>query len=354
MDSMNTPSGQRKLTPLEAEIERGKKMRKEHYLQQARSHIALAEIYMKDTSDQYDEMDILTACEKAIDYMDAFLREDYNVTDLLTTYVEGCKAAISVLLGLKSKKVIARGIELCEKFGSKITEENSVEDKNEAILVIAQLLAALNSARAAHESAIEGFELVKRVQEIQFRRQKSGITKAMIAQSNLNLAIEHIGICDVGHYEKAMNCYIDAMILFVEDCYKGKLRIGDSLYFDHSFKEAFDEESSFNLIESLITSKENLIGALHKEMAKFKAYICDLRNKYRALNLHECVEGLMKYSDTLDRIKKLAGWKFEDIFFLQKKESCYLQISDLLLELGEFYESKKYLDLAKQVFSSTI
>ena len=66
---------------MEAEIERGKKMRKEGYLQQAHTYITLAEMYLKDTSGKHGEKDIFAACEKIADYMDAYLREDYNVTD---------------------------------------------------------------------------------------------------------------------------------------------------------------------------------------------------------------------------------------------------------------------------------
>lgn len=354
MQDIGSINKQKKATLIETEIGRGRKARKESYLRQAHSQVALAEAYLKDTKGKHREKDVLDACEKAIDYMDAFLREDYNVTDLLTTYVEQCKAAISVLVGLNSKTLLTKGVELCERFGSKITAENSVEDKNDAILAIAQLLASLNSARCAHDSAIEYFELVKRVQGIQYRRNKSGITRAMIAQTNLSLAIEHIDKRDVEHYEKSMKYYIDAMVLFIEDCYKGKLRIEDSLYFDHSFKDAFDLDDSFIVIDGECNSAENPQSVLHKEFSMFRSCICDLRNKKRALDLQECVDGLIRYLEFLERIKELASWRFEDVFFLQKKEACYLQISNLLLEMGEFYESKRYSDLAKQLFSSNI
>lgn len=327
---------------------------KEGYLRDAKTQIELAETYLKDITGKYGEKDVFKACEKAIDYMDSFLQEDYNVTDLLTTYVEYCGAAISVLVSLKSKTLLTKSVELCERFGSKITEENSVEDKNDAILEIAQLLASLNSARCAHDSAIEYFELVKRVQGIQHRRNKSGITRAMIAQTNLSLAIEHIDKCDVEHYEKSMKYYIDAMVLLIEDCYKGKLRIEDSLYFDHSFKDAFDMDNLYIEIDGKSNLEEESQSVLHKEFSMFRSYVCDLRNKKSSHDLQDCVEGLIMYLKFLERIKELAGWRFEDVFFLQKKESCYLQISDLLLEMGEFYESKRYSDLAKQLFSSNI
>lgn len=349
MKNINADKQQKSTTAVGAKTNRGKRMRKERYLNQAHSQIVLAEVYLKDTTGKHGEKDILYACEKAIDYMDAFLKEDYNVIDLLTTYVEGCKSAISVLLELKSQTALAKGIELCERFGNKITAEKSVEDKNDAILEIAQLLALLNAARNVHESAIEGFELVKRIQKIQFKRQKSRISRAMIAQSNLNLAAEHISTCDLNHYEKAMDCYIEAMTLFIEDCYNGKIRIIDALFFNHSLKEAFDDSNS----DCLHNARQGLVSALHKDMMDFKVYISNLRNKNRALDLYECVEGLKKYSEMLDRIKELTGSNFKDSFF-QKKNVCYLQISDLLLEMGDFYESKKYSDLAKQIFLSTI
>ena len=145
MQNIGSRNKQKKATPIETEIGRGRKARKESYLRQAHSQVALAEAYLKGTDGKHREKDVLDACEKAIDYMDAFLREDYNVTDLLTTYVEGCKSAILVLLSVKSKTAMAKGIELCERFGGKITEEKSVEDKNDAILEIAKLLASLNA-----------------------------------------------------------------------------------------------------------------------------------------------------------------------------------------------------------------
>lgn len=118
-------------------------------------------------------------------------------------------------------------------------------------------------------------------------------------------------------------------------------------------EKAIDYMDSF-LQEDYSNLEDKPQSVFHKEFSMFKSYICELRNKKSSYELQDCVEGIKRYLEFFERIKELAGWRFEDVFFLQKKEACYMQISDLLLEMGEFPESKRYSDLTKQLFSSNI
>ena len=118
--------------------------------------------------------------------------------------------------------------------------------------------------------------------------------------------------------------------------------------------DAFDMNDLYVEIDGKSNLGDEPQSVLHKEFSMFKSYIRDQRNKKSSYELQDCVEGIKGYLEFLERIKELAGWRFEDVFFLQKKEACYMQISDLLLEMGEFYESKRYSDLAKRLFSSNI
>lgn len=363
MDSMNTPIRQRKLTPLEAEIERGKKMRKEHYLQQARSHIALAEIYLTDTTGKYGEKDILCACEKAVDYMDAFLRESYSVNDLLTTYVDGYKASIEVLLCVKTNDAIQLGIDLSERLGRSILAEKSDVNKNAAILEIALLQGALRSSQYDHKSAIDSYELAERIRKIQLRTNAVENADALLAECYLLLTVEHIESYSLEHYESAMDCYLKAINLYAKGICNTRIKsdIDDILSIKHVFARVFGQFP--NARKHIFVDDHPFCGNDMPQICKLlidsdfddlKKQAKILLSRGKSITLTECVAALKTYERVLSRVLRNIECSEEENYLLKMKKNCFTLISDLLLENGDFYESKKYSDLASSTFSENI
>ena len=85
-----------------------------------------------------------------------------------------------------------------------------------------------------------------------------------------------------------------------------------------------------------------------KEQAKI------LLSRDNTVTITECVAALKTYEGALSSVLEYIERSEEKNNLLEMKKSCFTQISDLLLENRDFYESKKYSDLASNVFSENL
>lgn len=344
----------------QARIRRGKKVySKEGHWAQASRYVTLAELYLQDADVNHSKA-ILLSCERAADEMDAYLREDYNVTDLLTTYVEGYKASIKVLLSYKTRDAIVLGIDLCERLGRRISAEKSDVNKNAAILEIALLHGDLQSAKCAHESAIESYELAERIMKMQVRSNDAVNANIRLAGCYLQLVVEHVPLRSLEHYEAAMDCYFKAIYLYTNAICKEKRKISIDNIFDikHNFAEVFGQYRN---------ARKKVIVPRHLDFGNdfpyfFKQMIDDdfddlkrqaklLLSRDETVTITECVAALKTYEGALSSVLGYIERSVEKNNLLTMKKNCFSLISDLLLDKGDFYESKRYADLASSMIA---
>lgn len=347
----------------QARIRRGKKVySKEGHWAQASRYVTLAELYLQDADVNHSKAILLT-CERAADEMDAYLREDYNVTDLLTTYVEGYKASIKVLLSYKTRDAIVLGIDLCERLGRRISAEKSDVNKNAAILEIALLNGALQSAQCAHKSAIESYELAERIMKMQIRSNDVVNANIRLARCYLQLVVEHVPLRSLEHYEAAMDCYLKAIYLYTNAICKEKKKTSiDSIFaIKHNFAEVFGQyrNARKHVIVPHRLDFGNDLPYFFKQMIDddfddLKRQAELLLSRGEPVTLAECVAALKTYEGALSSVLGYIERSEEKNNLLMMKKNCFALISDLLLENGEFYESKKYSDLTSNVFSGSL
>lgn len=343
-----------------ARIRRGKKVySKEGYWAQASRYVTLAELYLQDTGVNHNKA-ILLSCERAADAMDAYLREDYNVTDLLTTYVEGYKASIRVLLSYKTRDAIALGIDLCERLGRRISAEKSDVNKNVAILEIALLNGALQSAQCAHESAIESYELAERIMKMQIRSNDVVNANIRLAECYLQLVVEHVPLRSLEHYEATMDCYLKAICLYTNANCKEKKEISiDSIFaIKHDFADVFGQYR--NASKHVIVLHRPFLGndfpyffkqMIDDDFDDLKKQAKTLLSRDETITITECVAALKTYEGALSSVLGYIERSEEKNKLLRMKKNCFTLISDLLLDKGDFYESKRYADLASSMIA---
>lgn len=181
-----------------------------------------------------------------------------------------------------------------------------------------------------------------------------------LAGCYLQLVVEHVPLRSLEHYEAAMDCYLKAIYLYTNAICKEKKKTSiDSIFaIKHNFAEVFGQyrNARKHVIVPHRLDFGNDFPYFFKQMIDddfddLKRQAELLLSRGEPVTLAECVAALIAYEGALSSVLRYIERSMEKNNLLTMKKNCFALISDLLLDKGDFYESKRYADLASSIIA---
>ena len=335
------------------------------YSSQESRYMNLIDLYRRLNAEDVDER-IMECCKKVAVLMDTYITLEKDPRELVGTYFKGYMDLIKQLYEQKKTIMLNLALEYCKKITQKILPQKTIlGNLNDVIMEISQMSGEIYSALDEHEDSAACFEIVAQIREINLA--KGETTAFWMSDCYSNLAKEYMQLQGDEYLNKAI------------ECYEKVLRYRTII---------FEQKSTCDNFELLIFARDNLMNAklkaglfspmdvirykcdsvklMEEKVAadsKMKNLIYSIRTAWQSIisfclscegniPIDTCIDAQKEYLNVLIRIIDIAT-QDNDLrkrtAHLKKLRECYLQLSDLLMENGDFHESKKYTDLASGV-----
>jgi len=308
---------------------------------------------------------IMEYCEKIAAEMDVFLKLNYEPAELLSIYYESYRMAIKRLMDVNTEKSNRLALDYCKKVTSKISGVKALGNINQTILEICEFAGEIYSKLGEHEDAISCYEVAERIHRINLRESQNPENEWNLSYCCSKLAKEHLTIPETEHLEKAM-VYCTEHVGISTSLYEKSRTIEDFNLLVHargslasvlSKTGGLDAERKMlqyrmetaKLINESQVPQSDLQRLLQILWWEYSYIVQACVEKENALSLDEQIELFENYVAALKRIVAEAPEKIQSWGINKQLKKTYMRLSDTYLDKGDFYESKKYADLASEV-----
>lgn len=317
----------------------------------------------QDNDDKEDR--IVECCEKIAAEMDSFLELNYEPSELLSIYYVGYRTAIKRLMDLNTERTNTLALDYCKKATSNISGVKALGNINQTILEICEFAGELYSKLGEHEDAISCYEVAERIHRINLRQNPNPENEWNLSYCCSKLAKEHLVIPETEHREKA-RAYCNEHIDISASLYEKSRTIEDFNLLIHargslasvlSKTGGLDAErealqyrmETAKLINETRVSQSDLQRLLQLLWWEYSYIVQACVEKSNVLSLDEQIKLFENYVAALNRIIAEAPEKIQSWGINKQLKKTYQRLSDTYLDKGDFYESKKYTDLASGV-----
>lgn len=308
---------------------------------------------------------IIECCEKIAAEMDSFLELHYEPSELLSIYYVGYRTAIKRLMDLNTERTNTLALGYCKKATSNISGVKALGNINQTILEICEFAGELYSKLGEHEDAISCYEVAERIHRINLRQNPNPENEWNLSYCCSKLAKEHLAIPEAEHHEKAI-AYCNAHIEISACLYEKSRTIEDFNLLVHargSLASALRKTGDLDverkalqyrmetakLINETQVSQNDLQRLLQLLWWEYSYIVQVCVENENVFSLDEQIELFKNYVAALNRIVAETPEKIQSWGINKQLKKTYERLSGAYLDKGDFYESKKYTDLASEV-----
>lgn len=341
-----------------------KNTERQNYHSRASMYDWIMDIVKKQGSEDKEDR-IVEYCGRIDTEMDAFLKVKYEPSELLTIYYSSYRLVIEQLMDMNTERTNTLALNYCKKVTSNISGAQALDNFNQTVLELCEFFGELYSKLGQHKDAIYCYEIAEKIHRINLRDDPTPGNEWKLAYCCSKLADEHLTLQDDGHVEKAI-AYCETCVDLNGSIYEKSHTIEDFNMLIHarnhlatalSHSDGSDAEykalqyrmNTAKIINETQVSQSDLHRLLQLLWLEYSYIVQACVEKENVLSLDEQIYVLQNYVATLNRILAEAPGKVQSWNIYKHMKKNYMRLSDLYLAKGDFYESKKYADLARGI-----
>ena len=308
---------------------------------------------------------IVEYCERIDTEMDAFLKLNYGLSELLTIYYESYYIAIEHLMDVNTVRTNTLALRYCKKVTSNISDAQALDNFNQTVLKLCELFGELYSRLDQHKDSINCYEIAMKIHRINLRDDATSENEWKLAYCCFKLADEHLTFQDEWHIEKAIS-YCETCLNLNSSIYDKSHSITDfnmlirarnrmaialsrSDGADAKHKALRYRMETAKLINETRVTQKDLHGLLQLLLLEYRYIVQICVENEDVFSLDEKIELFENYAAVLNRIVTEVPEKIQSWHINRKLKETYEKLSDAYSDKGDFYASKKYAELASRI-----